>query len=1128
MTQPKNRLHSVLIIGATPAGVTAANKLGELGVPITLVDAAPDLDRKLNAEAFRLQSGVPFNYAHRPGLIRILRNANIRCLMPAAIRSAKHSQQGFRVRIEMQPTYVDPERCTLCGQCVAVCPVCADALHHPVQPNHRMALPGRVVIDKRRQPLCQSNCPLGVNVQGYMALAGAGRYTQALDLIRADNVLPGICGRVCSHPCEAVCRRSEKEGALAIREVKRFIADRCAGREEQRPRADAPRRTESIAVIGAGPAGLAAATDLAREGYAVTIYEKEEAAGGLLRYGIGPHRLPRDILDAEVRAIEREEGVTIVAGRDVAIPAGLAALRKDHRAIILATGSWADRRLGVPGESLEGVQGCVSFLTRLYRGPMPPLAGRAAVIGDGNAAFDLARVLHRLGAAVTIVSWFGRDELPADRDEVQAALDEGIAIQDRCQVVGFHGKAGRLETVRVRATRPGPADDQGIAWPEIVPDSPVVAHAFDHAFVAIGQAGAYSAVSAHKGLKSNARGLLEVDDAGRTGMDGVYAAGDAATGATSVVHAMASGRRVAAQVLQDLGGRQAAGGRRQPVAARPEQRDFDPVPADLPDRARTPVPELPVSRRRHNFKEVALGFDENQAAAEAARCLQCGVCAQCLACLPACGPNTAIRHNDRPEMIMENAGVLIIADPDMAPGIKGDDVVRAYGPPSARTDVSAMMVRGFAAAARAMVLLKRNGMRMKGQGLAFVPPDPGLGKEIRMGVFACRCNDSMGWSAGMDAFMENLKALPDIVHAEILPSACIPEGIQRITDSVRDKGLTRLVVASCVCCPLNFVCSACTDQRSRLKRGLFDGTGISRSMVQTCNLRGEVLRLVEQDEPAALGLFKGIMTRSIGRARKLMPFPAPARTYNFTTAVIGQTEAAQSAALTLAQAGFEVLMFGSAKAPLGPTPEHPQIFAFEGATVQAISGTLGNFQVHTRCEETLQTFSVGGVVLGEKHHQAAIYRQHEQLPVVKVQAGMQKAHMEGIPFIYPGTTSISGLFLADPPNIQISKRTKGEAAAVLAAAAMPRGSRQSRGLSVVIDESLCRGCGRCLKACVYQAVGLKPHLDGGFTAVVDGGLCKGCGNCISVCPSNAADSPFRDQAYLEQTLEELLIAGSRS
>jgi NADPH-dependent glutamate synthase beta subunit-like oxidoreductase len=135
----------------------------------------------------------------------------------------------------MQPTYVDPERCTLCGQCVAVCPVCADALHHPVQPNHRMALPGRVVIDKRRQPLCQSNCPLGVNVQGYMALAGAGRYTLALDLIRADNVLPGICGRVCSHPCEAVCRRSEKEGALAIREVKRFIADRCAGREEQRP-----------------------------------------------------------------------------------------------------------------------------------------------------------------------------------------------------------------------------------------------------------------------------------------------------------------------------------------------------------------------------------------------------------------------------------------------------------------------------------------------------------------------------------------------------------------------------------------------------------------------------------------------------------------------------------------------------------------------------------------------------------------------------------------------------------------------------------------------------------------------------------------------------------------------------
>jgi NADPH-dependent glutamate synthase beta subunit-like oxidoreductase/NAD-dependent dihydropyrimidine dehydrogenase PreA subunit len=1129
MTHSKNRLHNVLIIGATPAGVAAANKLGEMGVPITLVDDAADLDHKLNADAYRLESGVPLNYAHRPGLIRILRNSNIRCAMPAAIGSAKHSQQGFRVRIDMPATYVDPDRCTLCGRCLAVCPAGDGTGALPVQITHRMALPGRAVIDKRQAPLCQVHCPLGVNVQGYMALVRAGRYPQALELIRADNVLPGICGRICSHPCEAACRRSEKEGPLAIREVKRFVADQCAAADTTgRPaRPERPARNERIAVVGAGPAGLAAATDLARQGYRVTIYEKESSAGGLLRYGIGPHRLPRDILAAEVAAIEAHEGVTIVTGHPVAIPQGLTALRKTHPAVILATGSWSDRRLGVDGEDLRGVEGGLCFLNRFYRGAVPSPKGNVAVIGDGNAAFDLARVLHSLGAKVTILSWFDKKEIPADRDEVHAALEEGIVIQDRCQTVGFRGEEGRLTAVRVQATRPGPLDAQGIAWPVIVADSPVTELAFDLALVAIGQGGAYGALGdGIEGVKGNPQGLIEVDAQGRTGMDGVYAAGDNTTGATSVVHAMAAGRRIAAQVMLDLNG--AAEARIQPRAARPLERDFVPLAADLPFLARTAVPEVPAARRGINFNEVVLGFDEARATAEAARCLQCGVCAQCLECLPACGPNMAIRHYEQAQTLMENAGVLIIADPDLAPNIKGDDVIRAYGPPTAKTDVHAMLLRGFSAAARAMVLLQRNGMRMKGQGLAFVPPDPGLKKEVRIGVFACRCNDSMGWTDGMDAFMDSLADQSDVVHAEVLTSACIPEGLQRITDSVRDKGITRLVVASCVCCPLNFVCSACTDQRSRLKRGLFDGTGISRAMVQTCNLRGEVLRLVEKDTPAALTLFKGIMTRSIGRARKLLPFPTPARAYNFATAVIGQTEAARSAALTLAQAGFEVLLFGSAGQPLTTIPEHPLIFDFEGSIVRAISGTLGNFQVHTDCNGNVRIFSVGGVILGEKSRKFAIYRQHERLPEVNVQASMQKAGMAGIPFMYPGTTSISGLFLADPPGIQISKRTKGEAAAVLAAAAMPRGPRQSRGFSVVIDETLCRACGRCLKACPYQAVSLKPGVADGFAAVVDDALCKGCGNCISVCPSNAADSPYRDQAYLEQTLEELLMAGSRS
>ena len=231
--------------------------------------------------------------------------------MPASVQSVRHNQQGFAVGIQRQQTFVDPTRCTLCGRCVEVCPGQGEDGGTPIGFESRMALPGRAVIDKRQEPLCQANCPLGVNAQGYIALVRAGRYTQALELIRRDNVLPGICGRICTHPCERACRRADVDGALAIRDIKRFLADAVDGESiigSAHDRLQAATRPETVAVIGSGPAGLAAAADLARQGVGVTIFEKEDQAGGLLRYGIGPHRLPRDILDRELDAI-RSMGV---------------------------------------------------------------------------------------------------------------------------------------------------------------------------------------------------------------------------------------------------------------------------------------------------------------------------------------------------------------------------------------------------------------------------------------------------------------------------------------------------------------------------------------------------------------------------------------------------------------------------------------------------------------------------------------------------------------------------------------------------------------------------------------------------------------------------------------------------
>lgn len=209
MRSSKDRLHRVLVIGANPAGLAATNKLGEMGIPVTLVDPDPDLDRKLSKAEWRLDSGVSLNYALRPGLLRILRNPRIRVVIPGEISSLKHTPQGFCAHFESTETFIDADRCVLCGCCADVCPVTLEDGSKPLLYHGRQSLPGKPSIEKRRQPLCQANCPLGVNVQGYVALTRVGRYKEALDLIRRDNILPGICGRICTHPCELACRRGE-------------------------------------------------------------------------------------------------------------------------------------------------------------------------------------------------------------------------------------------------------------------------------------------------------------------------------------------------------------------------------------------------------------------------------------------------------------------------------------------------------------------------------------------------------------------------------------------------------------------------------------------------------------------------------------------------------------------------------------------------------------------------------------------------------------------------------------------------------------------------------------------------------------------------------------------------------
>jgi NADPH-dependent glutamate synthase beta subunit-like oxidoreductase/NAD-dependent dihydropyrimidine dehydrogenase PreA subunit len=1117
MKRSKDRLHRVIVIGATPAGISATNKLGELGIPVTLVDNECDLDQKLSRDDWKLKSGLPLNHAHRPGLIRILRNPAIQCVMPAEITSIKHAPQGFRLRIKKMQTFVDPDRCTLCGRCLEICPVSVSETEKAVKIGSRQSLPGRAVIDKRRQPFCQKTCPLGVNVQGYIALTKVGRYQDALDLIRKDNVLPGICGRVCTHPCEKSCLRGDLDEPISIRDIKRFLADyEISHPEEVSPSESATEKREKIAVIGSGPAGLAAAADLARLGYQVTVFEKNEKAGGMLRYIVGEHRLPRDILDVEIEYIKRL-GVKFVTGQVINFDHDLKQIREDFDAVILALGTWADEKLGAPGEDLAGVEGSLPFLEKVCRGEIRELKENVAVIGGGNSAIDVARALVRLGASPTVLYRRRKQDMPADPEEVAAAQEEGVTIKDCTQVVAFKGKNEKVDRLECVSTQPGEPDERGIPRPVVVPGQEAFELGFDRVFVAIGQTGNFGNNVDEIGFSITGKDLIEADESMRTTLEGFYASGDAVSGPSSVVEAMASGRAAARSVHRDISGKD----RWDNQMVRPEDKEFPDISADIPSQSRPTMSERQPAVRKRDFSEVVLGLNEPQVSLESERCLQCGVCSECLECVDVCGAIRAVNHGEMTEKIIDNAGVLIIADPEIAPKVRGEDVIRAYGPRASKTDVYAMIMRGFAAAAKAMTLLQGTTQRPRGHGISFSPPDPGLSPEIRLGIFVCRCNDSLGWLDGMSDCVNGLSSLADVVHTEEISSACTPEGSTRILRTVREKGITRMILASCVCCPMNFACSACTDQRSRLKHSIFTGSGVSRAMVESCNLRGEVLRLISQDPSLALQRFSGLIDRSIRRARALKSLPALARNYNFTTAVIGESEAAFNSVSTLAEAGLEVFWFGSSDKAVTEELGRSNVHIFDRSSVEGLSGTLGNFNVLVESDGFKQTLRVGVVILDEKSRKAIQYIQAEGL-LGHIKTAYQRKDVPGISFFYPGATSITGLFLADPPGINVSKRKKGMAAAVLAATIMPRGPRQSKGFTVVVDETLCRGCGRCLRVCPYMAVSLKKNAVDGWCASVDEALCKGCGNCISVCPTNAADSPYRSQRFLERMLEELL------
>jgi NADH-quinone oxidoreductase subunit F len=464
---------------------------------------------------------------------------------------------------------------------------------------------------------CINACPLGQEVPGYISLVEEGRFEEAIRLIHQTNPMPGVLGRVCNHPCMDVCVRAQTDEAINIPKIKRFAADMAREKGIQVPFKRQREEKEKIAIVGGGPSGLGAAYYLSLMGYKPTIFEELPKLGGMLRYGIPPYRLPRDILDEEINRIIAT-GVTVMTGVKVGREISVEELRNSYDAIFLGIGAQKNQTMGIPGEDFGRVYGGTEFLRQVELEDTPDIGKTVAVIGGGNAAIDVARTCRRMGADVTILYRREKKDMPASTEEIKDAVGEGIKLKTLMMPESINRINGRLG-IMLHACEPGEFDKSGRRMP--VPISgKVVTEEYDTIFAAVGQVSDTSFIR-DLGLK---KGWITVDRLSlKTNLDNVYAGGDAVTGPAMVVDALAAGKRAALSIDRDLSAKRGE----RPYA---EQYEKILVTMKVPgeeivkqDMARTP--KVSVGERIENFREVELGFGSETIKKECRRCLRCDV-----------------------------------------------------------------------------------------------------------------------------------------------------------------------------------------------------------------------------------------------------------------------------------------------------------------------------------------------------------------------------------------------------------------------------------------------------------------------------------------------------------------------
>jgi len=594
---------------------------------------------------------------------------------------------NFKAHIRQEPRFIDVTKCTSCGECAKACPIEVTneydrglSKRKAVFKKYAQAIPGAYAISKRGTAPCKATCPAHVSIQGYIALINQGKYQEAIELFRDEHPFPAVCGRVCHHPCESACTRNDYDEPLGIRELHRFLGDWENGVDGRfLPKTAEEKRDEKVAVIGAGPAGLSTAYFLARKGYAVTIFEKLPVAGGMMAVGIPEYRLPRNMLQREIDMI-CDLGVEIKTGVTFGTDITFDSLKADgYAAVFMGLGLHKGRGLGVENEDAEGVLQGVDFLRDAALGKEVSIGKNVLVIGGGNVAIDVALTAKRKGAEnVTMVCLERREEMPAWEHEIEEALEGDINIVNSYGPKSFFiDKGNKFSGIEFKSCT-AVFDEQGRFSPAF-DENACEAFFGDTVIVAIGQATETADIEGQN-VPMTARGRLAADPVTlQTPLEWVFAGGDAFHGPKSVVDAVASGKEAAESIDRYINGLDLREGRT-------KEWTFDkPEIINEPHKDRTRVRCLDPKARECNFLEVSYGYNEEEAKAEADRCLKCGICSECYQCVDACLANAIDHEQIAEERDLDVGSVVLCPGNDIFDPGRLDDIYSYNSSPNVLT-----------------------------------------------------------------------------------------------------------------------------------------------------------------------------------------------------------------------------------------------------------------------------------------------------------------------------------------------------------------------------------------------------------------------------------------------------------